>query len=275
MTNETRPRRENSGTSRLRKSTSPASPPQSDETPGAASAPPPTFSGTGEAPLTGGESSYRDRPGREPYREEGPADREPIRFVREREPLRERPDREPGMSIRERLARERAERDGTPTHHEGIPVNRDRDRDRERDRESAPATRDRGRDLETAANQRDRFERESTFNSRDRDYAPPAPPRAERPAPAAFTPEFPAEGFPDVEDEDIFGDAAIHDRYEDIKRGEIHLTELQKMTMPQLIRTAKTEGISRLHGAEEARPDLQDPQRTGQAKRPDVRRGDP
>ncbi|MGZ3378953.1 MAG: transcription termination factor Rho [Isosphaeraceae bacterium] len=42
----------------------------------------------------------------------------------------------------------------------------------------------------------------------------------------------------------MFGDAAIHDRYEDIKRGEIHLTELQKMTMPQLIRTAKTEGIS-------------------------------
>ena len=48
--------------------------------------------------------------------------------------------------------------------------------------------------------------------------------------------------FPTCE-EDIFGDAALHDRYEDIKRGEIHLTELQKMTMPQLIRTAKTEGI--------------------------------
>ena len=103
--------------------------------------------------------------------------------------------------------------------------------------------RDRGRDLETAPNHRDRFERDSSFNSRDRDYAPP-PPRAERPAPPALNPEFPAEGFPDVEDEDIFGDAAIHDRYEDIKRGEIHLTELQKMTMPQLIRTAKTEGIS-------------------------------
>ena len=93
-------------------------------------APPPPYSGTGEAPSPAVESSYRDRPGREPYREEGPADREPIRFVREREPLRERPEREPGMSIRERLARDRAERDGSPTHHEGIPVNRDRDRDR-------------------------------------------------------------------------------------------------------------------------------------------------
>ena len=99
------------------------------------------------------------------------------------------------------------------------------------------------RDRETAPNYRDRFERDSSFNSRDRDYAAP-PPRAERPAAPGFNPEFPAEGFPDVEDEDIFGDAAIHDRYEDIKRGEIHLTELQKMTMPQLIRTAKTEGIS-------------------------------
>ena len=44
-------------------------------------------------------------------------------------------------------------------------------------------------------------------------------------------------------DDDEFGDLAIHDRYEDIKRGEIHLTELQKMTMPQLLRTAKGEGV--------------------------------
>ena len=48
----------------------------------------------------------------------------------------------------------------------------------------------------------------------------------------------------DVEnDDDEFGDNAIHDRYEDIKRGEIHLTELQKMTMPQLILAAKSEGV--------------------------------
>ncbi len=241
MPNETRPRRENSGPSRLRKSTSPASPPATEETAGPSSALPPTYPGTGEAPSPAVESSYRDRPGREPYREEGPADREPIRFVREREPLRERIDREPGMSIRERLARDRAERDTGSAHHEGTPINRDRDRDR--DRESAPVIRDRVREVDAAPNNRDRFERDSSFNSRERDYAPP-PPRAERPAPPGFTPEFPAEGFPDVEDEDIFGDAAIHDRYEDIKRGEIHLTELQKMTMPQLIRTAKTEGIA-------------------------------
>ena len=31
-------------------------------------------------------------------------------------------------------------------------------------------------------------------------------------------------------------------------RGEVHLTELQKMTMPQLIRTAKSEGVSEYTG---------------------------
>ncbi len=172
MPNETRPRREPSGTSRLRKSTSPASPPAADDTAGPSSPPPPSYPGAGDAPPPAVEPSYRDRPGREPYREEGPADREPIRFVREREPLRERPDREPGMSIRERLARDRAERDGGPAHHEGIPVARDRE-------ESAPVIRDRGREIESAPNHRDRFERDSSFNSRDRDYAPPA--RVEHP----------------------------------------------------------------------------------------------
>ena len=120
-----------------------------------------------------------------------------------------------------------------------------RDRDRDRDRMRAAGTRaDRDHDTGgpgTAAgpNYRERPEREMPYTApREREYAPPA--RAERPAPPTYV-DLPAE-FPDVED-DIFGDAALHDRYEDIKRGEIHLTELQKMTMPQLIRTAKTEGI--------------------------------
>ncbi len=239
MPNETRPRRENSGTSRLRKSSSPTSPPVSDDNAGSSQAPPPGHSGPADAPPPAAEQTYRERPARETYREEGPADREPIRFVREREPIRERTDREPGMSIRERLARDRAERDGGTAHHEGLPVSRERDRDRE----GAPVIRDRNREFDAPANHRERYDRDASFNNRDRDYTPPA--RPERPAPAPFTQqEFPAEGFPDIEDEDIFGDAAIHDRYEDIKRGEIHLTELQKMTMPQLIRTAKTEGIT-------------------------------
>src|SRR5205807_10493789 len=67
------------------------------------------------------------------------------------------------------------------------------------------------------------------------------------PAPAAVADgdDAAAPGLPaDVEeDADLYGDDALHERYEDIKRGEIHLTELQKMTMPQLIRTAKVEGM--------------------------------
>ena len=82
---------------------------------------------------------------------------------------------------------------------------------------------------------------------------PPAPARPERereraPVAAVAVANEPSGGRPNLEglpadDEDLFGDHAIHDRYEDIKRGEIHLTELQKMTMPQLIRTAKVEGV--------------------------------
>ena len=239
MANEPRPRREGTGTSRLRKSSASASSPVTDETAGSASSPP-SYPGTGDAAPTPIEPPYRDRDrdrdraSREVYREEGPADREPIRFSREREP---------GMSIRERLARDRAERDAGPVHHEGIPVSRDRDRDRDRE-PAPPVTRD--RPVEPSANHRDRFDRDASFNSRDRDYTPA--PRAERPPLAGFAAEAPVEEYPDVEDEDIFGDAAIHDRYEDIKRGEIHLTELQKMTMPQLIRTAKTEGIAEYMG---------------------------
>ncbi len=62
-----------------------------------------------------------------------------------------------------------------------------------------------------------------------------------------------APGFGGEDDEDVFGDVAIHDRYEDISRGEIHLTELQKMTMPQLIRTAKSEGVIEYTGSSRSR----------------------
>jgi transcription termination factor Rho len=183
--------------------------------------------------------SQRERPEREHFREEAPADREPIRFNRERvrEPVPERPAREPGLSLRERLARDRGERDAGPIHHDGIPIARDR----ERDRDANLSSRERSRDLDSGGPYRDRPERESSYSprERDRDYSPPI--RTERHAPPTYA-DLPLD-YPDDED-DIFGDAALHDRYEDIKRGEIHLTELQKMTMPQLIRTAKTEGIS-------------------------------
>jgi transcription termination factor Rho len=272
MANETRPRRETSGTSRIRKTSSTtaasAPPEDADGTTAGPVTPPPFGAGLPDVAPTGGPEPARDRKDREPFREEAPADREPIRYLRERpererpverEPVRERP--EPVISVRERLARDRAERDrdrenNTPIHHEGIPLVRDRDRDRDRDREPSPGPlmRERNRDLDPTPAYRERPERDSLFlprdrdrdhnRDRDRDFGPPV--RVERTAPAPYG-EAPVE-YPNEDEEDIFGDAALHDRYEDIKRGEIHLTELQKMTMPQLIRTAKTEGIAEYMG---------------------------
>jgi transcription termination factor Rho len=43
-------------------------------------------------------------------------------------------------------------------------------------------------------------------------------------------------------------DDATHDRYEEIKRGELHLSELQRMTMQQLLVTAKREGVTDYSG---------------------------
>jgi transcription termination factor Rho len=165
-----------------------------------------------------------DRNEREPYPQERPADREPIRF------LRDRVERESGVPVRERL-RDRSER-------ESAQVARDRD--------AAPPARTRG-------------DQDQPVASRDRDASPPARDREREYPPAVRTEREPVAtagnetttsplaGLPE-DDEDIFGDAAIHDRYEDIKRGEIHLTELQKMTMPQLIRTAKNEGVAEYTG---------------------------
>jgi transcription termination factor Rho len=253
MANETRPRRESSSTSRIRKAALSAPTSEgSDDSGRELLAPHNSASDPIDAPVPGG-NDYRDRDReraeREPYRtmEERPADREPIRLIRDRN------DRESGVPVRERLAaRERVERE---REREPGPLSRDRDRDRDRD--GAPPVgrdrdrdrdRDRSREPEPVASNRDRdVPPLARDRDRDRDYAPP--PRVERERePSAGMPlenqglATPPE-FPNDDDEDVFGDAAIHDRYEDIKRGEIHLTELQKMTMPQLIRTAKTEGV--------------------------------
>ena len=39
-----------------------------------------------------------------------------------------------------------------------------------------------------------------------------------------------------------------HDRYEQIKQGDIHIAELQRMTMPQLIEQARKENLSEITG---------------------------
>ncbi len=43
-------------------------------------------------------------------------------------------------------------------------------------------------------------------------------------------------------------DAETNARYEEVKRGGTHITELQQMTMPQLLKTAKEEGIAEYTG---------------------------
>ena len=123
MANETRPRREPTGTSRIRKTVAPSAPPVADDPSGTAPGPAASYSEASESSPAPAENQ-RDRQDRERFREEGPADREPIRFIRQRdrEPVREPARARTGLSVRERLARDRAERDGGPIHHEGIPM---------------------------------------------------------------------------------------------------------------------------------------------------------
>ena len=254
MANETRPRRESSPAPRIRKTPpSMAAPPSQAADDSPSNHLPPGQDHHDNPPLTPDPSDYRDRdrPERDSYREERPADREPIRF-RERQAERERErdrdaalpppprvEREPVLPVRERLRRVTDERDPPPPSRDRdneAPQPRDRDRDRaDRDPSSStpPTTVNRERDRESTPPPRDRFREEPRGRDEPRN---PAPPQAEK------TAESPLEGLP-ADEEDVYGDNAIHDRYEDVKRGEIHLTELQKMTMPQLLRTAKQEGV--------------------------------
>src|SRR4051794_20234109 len=104
MANETRPRRESSSTSRIRKA-APISP-------GGPTPPPSAADENGTVPPVGNSTptpetpagpampgDYRARLAREPSPQERPADREPIRYVRDREPIRERGERESGLPV--------------------------------------------------------------------------------------------------------------------------------------------------------------------------------
>jgi transcription termination factor Rho len=74
---------------------------------------------------------------------------------------------------------------------------------------------------------------ESAVDSPERDGT--AAPESERP------PRSPRQ-----QDEDDFAgfDAEINNRYEEIKRGSTHISELQQMTMPQLIKIARDESLT-------------------------------
>ena len=217
MANETRPRRESSSTSRLRaKAAQPAASTSSDDAPfepfesNSSVAPDPPAP---PDPVGVGDAPESSTP---PFREraEGMIDHEPARS-------RTNGEREGGLSIRERLAaRDRADRASTA---------------RGEARDTAPV---RPREAESTHDRAPLPDRESG----------PKPIGLGPVADAEGLPSSPLEGLPRDDDDDAFGDNAIHDRYEDIKRGEIHLTELQKMTMPQLIRTAKSEGVIEFTG---------------------------
>src|SRR5688572_6818423 len=52
----------------------------------------------------------------------------------------------------------------------------------------------------------------------------------------------------DHEPEHIGFDEETNSRYEEIKRGSTHISELQQMTIPQLLKTAKDEGLTEYSG---------------------------
>ena len=248
MANEIRPRREPTGTSRIRKTAAPAAPPAGDD---------PAVGGPGPAVLPkAGEPA--PGPVDKPARPSGPR-AVPRRRAR---PIASRSGSSASATANRSASRSpsasRACRCANGWHATAASATAARSTTREsRWLATATATATRSRhcranghaigetggpgcrpQLPRAARARDSV---IPPTSRARVRAPRV--RTQRTRRAARRPMSTCPpNFPTCED-DIFGDAALHDRYEDIKRGEIHLTELQKMTMPQLIRTAKTEGI--------------------------------
>jgi transcription termination factor Rho len=82
---------------------------------------------------------------------------------------------------------------------------------------------------------------------------PPAPENQGHFAPpeeADDAPEAPRPRRPLTKDEEDFNgfDAEINNRYEEIKRGSTHITELQAMTMPQLLKLGKDENLTEFTG---------------------------
>ena len=259
MANETRPRRESSSTSRIRKAVSVSSggpaPTSSDVDETGLNAPAPDANGPDPIETPPPVANDRDdRNEREPYPQERPADREPIRF------LRDRVERESGVPVRERLAATASERRESsrrsPATATRAPPARDPRRPATSPSPAATATRPhRARDRDREYPPAVRTEREPVATASRRDHDP----AARRPAggrrghlrrrrdPRPLRGDQARRDPPHRAAED--DDAPAHPHRED-------------------------RGRHRVHRPEEAGPDLQDPQGAGQAERPDVRRGD-
>jgi transcription termination factor Rho len=82
-------------------------------------------------------------------------------------------------------------------------------------------------------------DRAVTFTDAPREVADR--PTAEPPAPAVTPPA--ARPSPQRDDYEVF-DEEVNNRYEEIKRGSTHISELQQMTMPQLLKVAREESIT-------------------------------
>jgi transcription termination factor Rho len=72
----------------------------------------------------------------------------------------------------------------------------------------------------------------------------PLEPRGELETPPVEEAEQPMPARPPRDRDYPIFDEEINNRYEEIKRGSTHISELQQMTMPQLLRVAKDEGLS-------------------------------
>jgi transcription termination factor Rho len=74
-------------------------------------------------------------------------------------------------------------------------------------------------------------------------------PEAQATAAPASAAEAPRPPKPSNAEDDYIGfDEEVNNRYEEIKRGGTHISELQQMTMPQLMKTAKDEGLTEVTG---------------------------
>ena len=112
-------------------------------------------------------------------------------------------------------------------------------------RDAAPRARTRAKTDAPPGDDDDRLDEEDREDGAttltDTEPAAEPEPVAEE-APAA---REPAPLPPRPTEEDYRGfDEEINNRYEEIKRGSTHISELQQMTMPQLLKVAKEEGLS-------------------------------
>jgi len=63
-------------------------------------------------------------------------------------------------------------------------------------------------------------------------------------APGKMGPDSGADGGIEVDEVQAAIDRETHEKYEEVKRGELHITDLQKMTVPELHEIAKNEGLT-------------------------------